>query len=161
MVAHDRSVPRTGAPGVAGWSALPGARTLLSARFRIAVGLTLTCLAVGLMGFYIGRRVGHPDGQFGIDFMVYQLAATDLAAGVSPYAPSMLAGPIAAQGELCTSTHLPSHSRWRPWPPCRLPPARSSGDSSRLLYASPQCGWQARLAEPEPVWSGPSGRSRQ
>ena len=66
----------------------------------MAVGLTLTCLAVGMMGSYIGRRVAHPDGQFGIDFMVYQLAATDLAAGVSPYAPSMLTGPIAAQGEL-------------------------------------------------------------
>lgn len=91
---------RTGAGTAPGWLALPGARTLLSARFRIAVGLTLTCLAVGLMGFYIGRRVGDPYGQFGIDFIVYQFAATDLAAGSSPYAPSMLAGPVAAQGEL-------------------------------------------------------------
>ena len=52
-----------------------------------------------VLGSVLMRQAGRPDGQFGIDFADYHVAATRLAAGETPYASEMLAGPVDAQGQ--------------------------------------------------------------
>jgi hypothetical protein len=52
-----------------------------------------------VLGFVLLRQAQSPTGQFAIDFADYYVAAQRLAAGQSPYAPEMLAGPVPAQGQ--------------------------------------------------------------
>jgi hypothetical protein len=78
---------------------LPGVRTLRSGRFRCLLAAALWLCATLVLGAALVRQAGDPRGQYAIDFADYHLAATRLAAGDSPYAPEMLAGPVDAQGQ--------------------------------------------------------------
>jgi hypothetical protein len=77
----------------------PGLRTFRSERFRIAVAAALLAVGVGVLSMVLLRLAQAPDGQFGIDFADYHVAAQRVVAGQSPYAPAMLRGPIDAQGQ--------------------------------------------------------------
>ena len=79
---------------------LPWIRVFASDRFRLALAGLLLALGVVAVGGYLLARAGEPleVGQFGIDFADYRAAAGRLAETGSPYAPDMLAGPVAAQG---------------------------------------------------------------
>ncbi len=76
----------------------PGLRTFASARFRILLAGTLLLIGLAAGGSLLMRQAADPAGQFGVDLADYQRAAQRMAAGGSPYAPEMLAGPVDAQG---------------------------------------------------------------
>ncbi len=77
---------------------IPGARTLGSARFRMLVAAVVVGVVGLLLVMLLLARAGSPTGQFGIDATDYLTAAERMAAGTSPYATEMLAGPVDAQG---------------------------------------------------------------
>ena len=73
---------------------LPGLRTLVTPRFRIALAVLLLVIAGALLGSLLLARAASPTGQFGIDATDYLTAAQRISSGRSPYAPEMLAGPL-------------------------------------------------------------------
>lgn len=77
---------------------LPGLRTLRSARFRLLLALTLVVVGASILGGVLLRQAADPAGQYAFDFAAYHAAATDVAAGRSPYAAEMFSGPVPAQG---------------------------------------------------------------
>jgi hypothetical protein len=79
---------------------MPGLRVLADPRFRLTLAAFLLCAALLLLGMLLIRQAADPAGQYGFDFDAYRAAARDIAAGRSPYAPSMLAAPVAVQGEV-------------------------------------------------------------
>jgi hypothetical protein len=76
----------------------PGLRTFRSARFRLALALTVWLLGSVILGTVLIRQAADPAGQYAFDFQVYDAAAARLAAGDSPYGPQMFEGPVPAQG---------------------------------------------------------------
>src|SRR3954468_14227772 len=84
---HDRSLAE-----------LPGVRTFRTRPFRLVVATTLLVLGSLVLGLALVRQANDPAGQFGVDFADYRAASERVAAGVSPYAPEMLAGAVDAQG---------------------------------------------------------------
>jgi Glycosyltransferase family 87 len=78
----------------------PGVRALGSARFRILLASILWLAGSLVLGAILLRQAVSPNGQYAFDFQVYYAAAGQIAAGHSPYDPSMFAGPIPAQGAL-------------------------------------------------------------
>jgi hypothetical protein len=73
---------------------------LADRRFRC--GLAALLLVIGALG--LGALLVHQaslplaQGQFGIDFHDYRIAAQRMGTGDVPYAPAMLEGPVPAQG---------------------------------------------------------------
>lgn len=91
---HDRALrPRARRRSLWEW---PGIRTFGSPRFRIVVAATLLLVAVGLLATLLVRQAGDPEGQYGIDFVYWHLAAHDVAAGRSPYPARYLEAPVIA-----------------------------------------------------------------
>jgi len=88
---------REQAPAALGW---PGVRALRSARFRVLLAGVLWLAGTVVLGAILLRQAVSPNGQYAFDFQVYHAAAGQIAAGYSPYDPSMFAGPIPAQGAL-------------------------------------------------------------
>ncbi len=78
--------------------ALPGARTLGSARFRMLIAAVMVGVVGVLLAMLLLARAGSPTGQFGIDATDYLTAARRISGGGSPYASVMLTGPVDAQG---------------------------------------------------------------
>ncbi len=62
------------------------------------VASTLLVLGSLVLGLALVRQANDPHGQFGVDFADYRVASERIAAGLSPYAPEMLRGPVDAQG---------------------------------------------------------------
>lgn len=85
------------APAALGW---PGVRALRSTRFRVVLAGVLWFLGTLVLGAILLRQTVSPNGQYAFDFQVYHAAAGQVAAGNSPYDPSMFTGPIPAQGAL-------------------------------------------------------------
>jgi hypothetical protein len=77
---------------------LPGLRAFRSAAFRTTLALMLLIIGVSLIGMLLLRQAGDADGQFGIDFGAYYLAAERVVQGEALYPPAFLDGPISAQG---------------------------------------------------------------
>jgi hypothetical protein len=77
---------------------VPGLRAFRSAAFRTALALMLLIIGVSLIGMLLLRQAGDADGQFGIDFGAYYLAAERVVHGEALYPPAFLDGPISAQG---------------------------------------------------------------
>jgi hypothetical protein len=77
---------------------LPGVRTFRTRPFRLIVASTLLILGSLVLGLALVRQANDPAGQFGVDFADYRVASERVAAGLSPYAPEMLLGPVDAQG---------------------------------------------------------------
>jgi hypothetical protein len=95
---HSFADPNTGTPPAAlGW---PGMRTLRSARFRLVLAALLWLAGTVVLGAVLLGQANDPAGQYAFDFQAYHGAATDIAAGRSPYAADMFNGPIPAQGEV-------------------------------------------------------------
>ena len=69
-------------------------------RFRVVIAATVWAISAAVLAVFLVRQASDPDGQYGFDFTVYYQAASDLAAGNSPYAAEMFLGPVAAQGAL-------------------------------------------------------------
>jgi hypothetical protein len=89
----------TGSPPRAGsFTQLPGVRTFRARPFRLLVAATLLILGSLVLGLALVRQANDPSGQFGVDFADYRVASERIAAGLSPYAPEMLLGPVDAQG---------------------------------------------------------------
>src|SRR3954468_12116220 len=84
---HDRSLAE-----------LPGVRTFRTRPFRLIVASTLLILGSLVLGLALVRQANDPRGQFGLDFADYRVASARMAAGLSPYAPERLQGPVDAQG---------------------------------------------------------------
>jgi len=78
----------------------PGIRVFASPRFRTVLAACLLLVGVTAVVMLLVRQATAPGGQFGFDFAAYHEAARNLAGGRSPYAASMLAAPIPAQGEV-------------------------------------------------------------
>lgn len=76
----------------------PGLRAFSSPAFRTIVALTLLIIGVSLVGMMLIRQAGNSEGQFGIDFGAYYLAAERVVQGDALYPPAFLDGPISAQG---------------------------------------------------------------
>jgi hypothetical protein len=60
--------------------------------------LVLLVIGLILVSVLLLRQIADPNGQYAFDFQAYYVAAANLLAGRSPYAPKMFTGPIAAQG---------------------------------------------------------------
>jgi hypothetical protein len=97
-VTHHALSELAGKPAAPARADLPGLRVFRSGRFRIILALVLLIIGTSLVATMLMRQADAADGQFAIDFGDYYLSAERLAAGESPYAPEMLAGPTAAQG---------------------------------------------------------------
>ena len=76
----------------------PGLRAFSSPVFRTTLALTLLIIGLALVGMMLMGQASDSDGQFGIDFGAYYLAAERVVQGEAVYPPEFLDGPIAAQG---------------------------------------------------------------
>jgi alpha-1,2-mannosyltransferase len=79
-------------------TALPGLRAFGTPGFRVVLATVLIVTATLLLGSLLLARAASPTGQFGIDATDYLTAADRIARGESPYARSMLDGPVDSQG---------------------------------------------------------------
>ncbi|MGH2466503.1 MAG: glycosyltransferase family 87 protein [Candidatus Limnocylindrales bacterium] len=77
-------------------------RTLGDSRFRMILATVLWAVGALVLTLVLIRQAGLPlaQGQYGFDFLAYQRSSQLLLATGSPYDPSMLAGPVPAQGAL-------------------------------------------------------------
>lgn len=77
-------------------------RTLGDGRFRMILATLLWVAGAVILALVLIRQAGLPlaQGQYGFDFLAYQRSSQLLMATGSPYDPSMLAGPVPAQGAL-------------------------------------------------------------